>query len=121
MGKPHSPWLPIVLPRLWNGEVSCGAFTAEKAYYPTSGQLVFLKANSQVCAELKGDCSKTRLLSKLPSCRLANLAPIPLIPLAALLFALPVGASVSSYENKDRNAYFSGLFWSYKDETKHVI
>ena len=103
------------------GKFPVEAFTAEKAYCPTSGQLLFLKANSQVCAELKGGCSKTRLPSKLPSCRLANLVPIPLIPLTALLFALPVGASVSSYKNKDRNAYFSGLFWSYKDETKHVV
>lgn len=125
MGKSHSPWLPIVLGRLWKGrfpvEAATLAFIAEKAYCPTSGHLVLLKANSQVCAELRGGCSKTRLLSKLTACRLANLVAIPLILLTALLFALPVGASVSSYKNKDRNAYLSGLFWSYKDETKHVI
>ena len=124
MGKSHSPWLPTVLPRLWKGkfpvEAATLAFTAEKAYCPTSGQLVLLKANSQVCAELRGGCSKTRLLSKLPACQLANLVAIPLILLTALLY-FAFGASVSSYKNKDRNAYFSGLFWSYKDETKHVI
>lgn len=94
MRKSHSPWLPIVLPRLRKGkfpvEAVTLAFTAEKAYCPTSGQLVLLKANSQVCAELRGGCSKTRLLSKLPACRLANLVAIPLILLTALLFALPL-------------------------------
>lgn len=119
------PMAPHRSPQAAEGEVSCGG--SDFGLHSRESLLPYLwptgapEGKFPSLCWIEGWLQQNQTPKQVTSLSASKSSRNPINPFNSPALCFAFGASVSSYKNKDRNAYFSGLFWSYKDETKHVI